>query len=143
MPPPRLLATVLLAVAVGGCASNPAPVDVRGATLTLAVSEFAIRPQVVRVHSGPLLIVMHDAGILTHEVQVLGQPDDPHGPSFDYGGLCSSPPGATNSSTRSPIMRRWEPPERSSSPPESAEYAFRLRLCTAFSLETRRRANLW
>jgi hypothetical protein len=95
MPPPRLLATVLLAVAVGGCASNPAPVDVRGATLTLAVSEFAIRPQVVRVHSGPLLIVMHDAGILTHEVQVLGQPDDPHGPSFDYGGTPIAHPGDT------------------------------------------------
>jgi hypothetical protein len=95
MPRPTMLAAVLLTVAVGGCAGNPAPVDVHGATLSLRVSEYAIRPQVTRVHSGPLQIVVHDVGLLTHDVHVLGQPGDPRGPSFDYGGTPSAHPGDT------------------------------------------------
>jgi hypothetical protein len=92
---PVMLAAVLAAVAAGGCASNPAPVNVRGSTLTLRVGEYDIRPQVVRVHAGPLQIVVHDVGVLTHDVHVLGQPTDVRGPSFDYGGTPSAHPGDT------------------------------------------------
>lgn len=95
MPRPRMLAAVLLTAALGGCAGDRAPVDVRGATLTLRVGEYTIRPQVVRVHTGPLQIVVLDVGVLTHDVHVLGQPDDPRGPSFDYGGTPSAHPGDT------------------------------------------------
>jgi hypothetical protein len=94
MPRPRMLAAVVLTVTIGGC-GDPAPVDVRGPTVTLRVGEYAIRPQVVRVRSGPLRIVALDVGVLTHDIEVLGQPDDPRGPSFDYGGTPSAQPGDT------------------------------------------------
>jgi len=90
-----MLAAVLLAAAAGGCGGNPAPVNVRGSTVRLAVTEYAITPQVVRVHSGPLRLVIRDVGILTHDVHVLGPANDPHGPSFDYGGTPSAHPGDT------------------------------------------------
>jgi hypothetical protein len=45
----------LLAVAAGGCGEIK-PVDVRGSTVA-STSPSAIRPQVVRVHSGPLRLV--------------------------------------------------------------------------------------
>jgi hypothetical protein len=92
---PMMLAAVLTATVVGGCSANPAPVAVNGSTLTLRVSEYAIRPQVVRVRSGPLNLVVIDRGVLSHNVHVLGQPDDPRGPSFDYGGTPSAHPGDT------------------------------------------------
>ena len=90
---PTMLAAVLLAAAAGGCGGNPGPVAVDGSTVTLDVTEYAIKPQVVRVHSGPLRLVVRDVGMLTHDVHVLGAPDDPRGPSFDYGGTPSAHPG--------------------------------------------------
>ena len=90
---PAMFAAALLAVAVGGCGADPAPVNVRDSTVTLKVSEYAIRPQVVRVRSGPIHLVARDVGILTHDVRVLGQPNDRRGPSFDYGGTPTAHPG--------------------------------------------------
>ncbi len=102
---PTILAAALAATAVGGCAANPAPVNVHGTDLTLRVGEYMIRPQVVRVHSGPLRLAMLDIGVLAHNVHVLGQPDDPRGPSFDYGGTPSAHPGDT---VRAPEPLRLE-----------------------------------
>ncbi len=88
-----MLAAALLAAAAGGCGGNPAPVNVRGSTVALKVTEYAIRPQVVRVHSGPIALAVRNVGILTHDVHVLGATNDPRGPSFDYGGTPSAHPG--------------------------------------------------
>jgi hypothetical protein len=90
---PAMLAAALLALAAGGCGADPAPQNVRGSTVTLKLGEYTIRPQVVRVRIGPIDIVARDVGVLTHDVRVLGQPNDPRGPSFDYGGTPSAHPG--------------------------------------------------
>lgn len=102
---PMMLAAVLAATATGGCGADRTPVDVRGTDLTLRVGEYTVRPQVVRVHSGPLRLAVVDVGVLAHNIHVLGQPDDPRGPSFDYGGTPSAHPGDT---VRTPEPLRLE-----------------------------------
>jgi hypothetical protein len=96
-----MLVAVLLGTTAAGCSRNPAPTVVRGSTLTLRVSAYAIRPQVARVRSGPLALVVRDVGPLADDVHVLGSADDPRGPSFDYGGTPGAHPGDTvRSATR-------------------------------------------
>jgi hypothetical protein len=58
-----LLASLLLAGCGGGATTH-----LTGHTLRLTLSEYRIVPQAASVPAGPLEIVAHNAGILTHNV---------------------------------------------------------------------------
>lgn len=66
----RAILSVLGAAAVLAGCGDAEPVRVRGATLTLRLDEYRIRPQAVAIDAGEIRIVAHNTGRLTHNVKV-------------------------------------------------------------------------
>ena len=65
----RIVPPFVLALALAACGQT---VDLApGHTLRLAVSEYQVRPQSVRAHSGTLTIVVRDTGHLVHNLAIL------------------------------------------------------------------------
>jgi hypothetical protein len=66
----RLLVPAAIAtLALAGCGDGRTA-RLSGHELDLALSEYRIEPQSTSVPSGPLLIVAHNRGILTHNVEL-------------------------------------------------------------------------
>ena len=83
---------LLVAAPTAGC-GEPDPVRVNGHRLTLVLDEYRIRPEVVSVPAGRLTIVVRDRGILTHNVRVQRESEDPEAPPVDLGGTSTAHPG--------------------------------------------------
>ncbi len=66
---PRIIPGLTLALALSACGRTVSIAP--GRTLHLTVSEYQVRPQSVRAHSGLLRIVVRDAGKLVHNLAVL------------------------------------------------------------------------
>ena len=65
---PRWIATAIVATALAGCAHTQ---DVgRNRTLQVAVTEYLLRPNNVHASAGPLTIIVHNYGRLTHDLVI-------------------------------------------------------------------------
>lgn len=69
--PPRLLAIAVAVAlpAVAGC-GEPDPVAVHERALRLALSEYRVAPQAVRVRAGRAALVVRNAGTMVHRLQI-------------------------------------------------------------------------
>ncbi len=72
---PRLALVALLVAPLAGCSHTE--VLGRGQTLSLALTEYRITPQDVRVKSGPLTVLVRNYGRLAHNLVIAhdGQPE--------------------------------------------------------------------
>jgi uncharacterized cupredoxin-like copper-binding protein len=69
--PPRLLATVVAATLPAGAGCGEAdPVAVEGASLRIALSEYRVAPQAVRLEAGRVELVVRNAGTMVHRLQI-------------------------------------------------------------------------
>jgi plastocyanin len=88
------LACLGAAALVAGCGGEPAAVDVLGGTLRVQLDEFRIQPQTIRVQAGPIRLVAHNSGRLTHNLVVESITDDPN-KQVVYGSTDTAHPGDT------------------------------------------------
>jgi hypothetical protein len=72
---PRLALAALVCALLAGCSHTE--LIGRGRTLYLALTEYRITPQDVRVSAGPLTVLVHNYGRLAHNLVIAhdGQPD--------------------------------------------------------------------
>jgi plastocyanin len=100
----------LLAVAFGslGCGGDDA-VRVTGGTVRLDVDEYRILPDRVSVPPGKVRILIHDTGLLTHNVHVEDTSQlDAQGNPLDLGGTPTAHPG-TGPTTRQAVTLDLQP----------------------------------
>ncbi len=90
----RALLTVLVALALTGCADVPTSTR-EGRTLRLTVDEYSITPQEVSVPAGRLTLVARNRGRLTHNVHVRVPSEEPGEQAVDRGGTPTAQPGET------------------------------------------------
>jgi plastocyanin len=90
------LAAIALAVpalAATGCGGDDA-VDVTGGVVRLDVDEYRIIPDKVSVPAGKVKILIHDTGLLTHNVHIEDPSKrDEQGNPLDLGGTPTAHPG--------------------------------------------------
>jgi hypothetical protein len=66
---PALVPALLAGLVLAGCGAAQ-PIRITGHSVALTLEEYRILPQTVSVPPGPLEIVAHNRGILTHNVAV-------------------------------------------------------------------------
>jgi hypothetical protein len=89
-----LLAVLAAAAVAAGCAGEPAAVDVSGSTLRVALDEYRIQPQNVRMKAGRIHLVATNKGRLTHNLVIESITDDPT-KQVVYGRTDTAHPGQT------------------------------------------------
>jgi plastocyanin len=106
----RLCACLLALLALGaaGCGGGDT-VDVTGGVVRLDVDEYRIIPDKVTVPAGRVKILIHDTGLLTHNVHVEDPGDlDEQGNPRDLGGTPTAHPG-TGPPTRESVTLTLAP----------------------------------
>lgn len=89
---------VLLAIAsalVGSGCGTPREVRVHGRKLELKLDEYRIVPARVRVHAGRLKLVVHNTGVLTHNLKIETGSIDSNGNPVVVASVPTTQPGQT------------------------------------------------
>jgi plastocyanin len=103
-----LLAIVGAALLAPGCGGDDA-VRVTGGIVRLDVDEYRIVPDKVSVPPGKVKILIHDTGLLTHNVHIEDTSErDAQGNPLDLGGTPTAHPG-TGPTTREAVTLDLEP----------------------------------
>ncbi len=97
----RLAVPVALALAsAAGCGGDDEPAVVPARTLTVALTEYRLDPQDVRVRAGRLRVVAVNRGTLPHNLHVVREdPEDRERTPDDLGGTPTAQPGDTRRHT--------------------------------------------
>jgi hypothetical protein len=102
------LALTALALTATGCGGGDT-VRVTGGVVRLDVDEFRIIPDKISVPPGPVKILIHDTGLLTHNVHVEDPTQlDAQGNPLDLGGTPTAHPG-TGPTTREAVTLNLKP----------------------------------
>ena len=90
---------LLAAAALGGCGGAPGFVTDRDGTLQIALDEYRLEPENIRVRAGRLHIVARNRGQLTHNLEVQSLNRDPGEPPYSFGRTDTAHPGEIVSRT--------------------------------------------
>ena len=69
---PASLSALAVAALLGGCGGPPAPVRESGGGVELTLTDFRIRPQVIRARQESMTIIVRNEGRLAHALRIRG-----------------------------------------------------------------------